>query len=134
MEPRVLEFAKQGKITEAHCKLLLAITDPEKQYLTAVDIIERGTTTRELEQNNKKINKKEVSKEELKRIEKADARKLKLKDETEKTKDKKQKKKSNDSYVNEKVAKPSLSHQQFSDIIKAITSIPKKIKDKINII
>ena len=26
---------------------LLAITDPEKQYLTAVDIIERGTTTRE---------------------------------------------------------------------------------------
>ena len=68
LEPRVLEFAKQGKITEAHCKLLLAITDPEKQYLTAVDIIERGTTTRELEQTNKKINKKEVSKEELKRM------------------------------------------------------------------
>ena len=60
-----------------------------------------------------------IRKEELKRIEKADARKLKLKDETEKTKDKKQKKKSNDSYVNEKVANPSLSHQQFSDIIKA---------------
>ena len=68
LEPRVLEFAKQGKISEAHCKLLLAITDPEKQYLTAVDIIERGTTTRELEQTNKKINKKEVSKEELKKI------------------------------------------------------------------
>ena len=68
LEPRVLEFAKQGKISEAHCKLLLAITDPEKQYLTAVDIIERGTTTRELEQTNKKINKKEVSKEELKRM------------------------------------------------------------------
>ena len=66
--PEVLEFAKQGKISEAHCKLLLAITDPEKQYLTAVDIIERGTTTRELEQTNKKINKKEVSKEELKKI------------------------------------------------------------------
>ena len=60
LEPRVLEFAKQGKISEAHCKLLLAITDPEKQYLTAVDIIERGTTTRELEQTNKKINKKEA--------------------------------------------------------------------------
>ena len=56
LEPRVLEFAKQGKISEAHCKLLLAITNPEKQYLTAVDIIERGTTTRELEQTNKKIN------------------------------------------------------------------------------
>jgi parB-like protein partition protein len=68
LEPRVLELAKQGKISEAHCKLLLAITDPEKQYLTAIDIIERGTTTRELEQTNKKINQKQVSKEELKKI------------------------------------------------------------------
>ena len=68
LEPRVLEFAKQGKITEGHCKALLAITDPEKQYMTAVSIIERGATVRELEQNNKKINKKEVSKEELKRM------------------------------------------------------------------
>ena len=68
LEPRVLELAKQGKISEAHCKLLLAITDPEKQYLTAMDIIERGTTTRELEQTNKEINKKQISKEELKKI------------------------------------------------------------------
>ncbi|MEI3436224.1 MAG: ParB/RepB/Spo0J family partition protein [Clostridia bacterium] len=68
LEPRVLELAKQGKISEAHCKLLLAITNPEKQYLTAIDIIERGTTTRELEQTNKEINKKQISKEELKKI------------------------------------------------------------------
>ncbi len=68
LEPRVLELAKQGKISEAHCKLLLSITDPEKQYLTAIDIIERGTTTRELEQTNKEINKKQISKEELKKI------------------------------------------------------------------
>ena len=68
LEPRVLEFAKQGKISEAHCKLLLAITDPEKQYLTAVDIIERGTTTRELEQTNKKINKKEKNKKAKQKI------------------------------------------------------------------
>ena len=68
LEPRVLELAKQGKISEAHCKLLLAIPDPEKQYLTAIDIIERGTTTRELEQTNKEINKKQISKEELKKI------------------------------------------------------------------
>ena len=68
LEPRVLELAKQGNISEAHCKLLLAITDPEKQYLTAIDIIERGTTTRELEQTNKEINKKQISKEELKKI------------------------------------------------------------------
>lgn len=68
LEPRVLEFAKQGKLTEGHCKALLAIIDPEKQYLTAVDMIERGTTVREIEQRNKRINQKEVSKDELKRV------------------------------------------------------------------
>ena len=67
LEPRVLEFAKQGKLTEGHCKALLAITDPEKQYMMAVDMIERGTTVREIEQRNKKINQKQISKEELKR-------------------------------------------------------------------
>ncbi len=67
LEPRVLEFAKQGKLTEGHCKALLAITDPEKQYMIAVDMIERGTTVRELEQRNKKINQKQVSKEDLKK-------------------------------------------------------------------
>ena len=67
LEPRVLEFAKQGKLTEGHCKALLAITDPEKQYMMAVDMIERGTTVREIEQRNKKINQKQISKEALKR-------------------------------------------------------------------
>ena len=64
----VLEFAKQGKLTEGHCRGLLAITDPEKQYMTAVDMIERGSTVREIEQRNKKINQKQISKEELKRV------------------------------------------------------------------
>ena len=67
LEPRVLEFVKEGKLTEGHCKALLSITDLEKQYVVAVDMIERGATVKELEQRNKKINKKEVSKEELKR-------------------------------------------------------------------
>ncbi len=67
LEPRVLEFAKQGKLTEGHCKALLSITDPEKQYMMAVDMIERGTTVREIEQRNKKINQKQMSKEDLKR-------------------------------------------------------------------
>ena len=62
LEPRVLEMAKEGKLTEGHC-----ITDPEKQYLTAIDMIERGATVREVEQTGKKINKKEVSKEQLKK-------------------------------------------------------------------
>ena len=67
LEPRVLELAKQGKLTEGHCKGLLAITDPEKQYMMALDIIERGSTVREIEQRNKKINQKQLSKEDLKR-------------------------------------------------------------------
>lgn len=68
LEPRVLEFAKQGKLTEGHCKALLSITDPEKQYMMAVDMIERGTTVREIEQRNKRINQKQLSKEDLKRV------------------------------------------------------------------
>ena len=49
LEPRVLEFAKEGKLTEGHCKALLAITDPEKQYKTAVQMMERGATVRQVE-------------------------------------------------------------------------------------
>ena len=67
LEPRVLEMAKEGKLTEGHCRALLSITDPEKQYLTAVDIIERGAPVNELEKTNKKINQKQVSREEIRR-------------------------------------------------------------------
>jgi ParB family chromosome partitioning protein len=63
LEPRVLEMAKEGKITEGHCKALLAITDPEKQYLAAVHLLERDITVRQME---KKAKIKE-SKEEQKR-------------------------------------------------------------------
>ena len=63
LEPRVLEMAKEGKITEGHCKALLMITDPEKQYLAATQLFERGITVRQMEQKSK-IN---VSKEEEKR-------------------------------------------------------------------
>ena len=53
LEPRVLEMAKEGKITEGHCKALLAITDPEKQYLAAVQMLERGTSVRQMEKKAK---------------------------------------------------------------------------------
>ena len=49
LEPRVLEMAKEGKLSEGHCKALLAITDPEKQYKTAVQMLERGATVRQVE-------------------------------------------------------------------------------------
>ncbi len=43
LDPRVLEFAKEGKLTEGHCKALMAITDSEKQYAAAVRMIEKDT-------------------------------------------------------------------------------------------
>ena len=49
LSPKVLELVKQGKLSESHCKALLAITDPKKQYSAALHIIETGTTTREME-------------------------------------------------------------------------------------
>lgn len=53
LEPRVLEMAKEGKLSEGHCKALLAITDPEKQYLTAVHLLERNSTVRAIEKKSK---------------------------------------------------------------------------------
>ncbi len=50
LDPRVLEFAKEGKLTEGHCKALMAITDPDKQYDAAVRMIEKGETVRQAEQ------------------------------------------------------------------------------------
>ncbi len=49
LSPKVLEFAKEGKITEGHCKALLAITDPDKQYEMAIRMIERGESVRQAE-------------------------------------------------------------------------------------
>ena len=60
LEPRVLEMAKEGKITEGHCKALLAITDPEAQYQTAIHLLERGSTVRQVE---KKAKRKETREE-----------------------------------------------------------------------
>ncbi len=65
LEPRVLEMAKEGKLSESHCKALLAITDPEQQYLTAIHILERGTTVRQMEKKAK--SKIKETKEEQKR-------------------------------------------------------------------
>ena len=63
LDPRVLEMAKEGKLTEGHCKALLAITDLEKQYKTAVQMIERGATVRQIEKKAKiKETKEELEK------------------------------------------------------------------------
>ncbi len=62
LEPRVLEMAKNGKLTEGHCKALLAITDPEKQYTTAIQMLERGQTVRQIEKKAKIKETKEEQK------------------------------------------------------------------------
>lgn len=60
LDPRVLELAKEGKLSEGHCKALLGITDPEAQYKTAVHMIERNATVRQIE---KKAQIRETSEE-----------------------------------------------------------------------
>lgn len=49
MDLRVLEFVKEGKLTEGHCKALMSISDLEKQYIAAVRMIENGDTVRQAE-------------------------------------------------------------------------------------
>ncbi len=64
LEPRVLEMAKEGKLSEGHFRALLAVTDPEKQYQLALRMMERGATVREVERSTQN---KSISKEEMKR-------------------------------------------------------------------
>ncbi len=49
LDKRVLELAKEGKLSEGHCKVLLSIEDPDRQYRTAVQMIERKASVRQLE-------------------------------------------------------------------------------------
>ncbi len=62
LDPRVIQLALDGKLTEGHCRSLMAITDSENQYQTALKIIENGGTVRDIEQtvkNKKKLQKKD---------------------------------------------------------------------------
>ncbi len=65
LEPRVLELVKEGKLVEGHCRALLAIQDPEKQYMMALKMIERGVTVRQAEHTMQKENPE--TKEQLQR-------------------------------------------------------------------
>ena len=61
LEPRVLEMVKEGKLSEGFCKALLMI-EPEKQYETAVQMLERGATVRQVEKKSKIKETKEEQK------------------------------------------------------------------------
>ena len=54
LDPRVLEFVKEGKISEGHARSLLAFTNPEQQYRAAVTLIQSNGTVRDIE---RKVNR-----------------------------------------------------------------------------
>ena len=62
LDERVIDLALQGKLSEGHCKALMAVDDKDKQYDMALYIIESGDTVREAEKKmavRKKMKKKD---------------------------------------------------------------------------
>lgn len=53
LDERVINLALEGKLTEGHCKSLMSIDDPERQYKMAQYIIESGDSVREAEKKMK---------------------------------------------------------------------------------
>lgn len=67
LDERVMQLAVEGKISESHCRSLLAYTDPDKQYEMALRIIEKGESVNDLEkrvQDKKKAPKKDEERRE----------------------------------------------------------------------
>ena len=60
LDERVINLALEGKLTEGHCKSLMSIDDPEKQYKLAMNIIESGDSVRETERKTKNKKKSKV--------------------------------------------------------------------------
>ncbi len=61
LDERVINFALEGKLSEGHCKSLMAIEDPDRQYKMAEYIIQSGDSVREAEKKmrvRKKASKK----------------------------------------------------------------------------
>lgn len=70
LDPRVIELALEGKLTEGHCRSLLGFEDSDTQYNMALKIIETGQTVRDIERSLKnKKNVKKNSKEDRKKYE-----------------------------------------------------------------
>ena len=53
LDERILKMVEENKLTEGHCKALLAVKDPEKQYSMAVWFVETGGSVREAEKKMK---------------------------------------------------------------------------------
>jgi len=62
LDNRVIDLALEGKLTEGHCRSLVSIDDPEKQYKLALKIIETGDSVRDIERkvkNGKQLKEKD---------------------------------------------------------------------------
>lgn len=62
LDERVIDLVLEGKLSEGHCKVLLGITDGDKQYEMAQSIIHSDNTVREAEKKmntKKKMRKKD---------------------------------------------------------------------------
>ncbi len=67
LDKRVMQLAIEGKISETHCRSLLAYTEPDQQYEMALRIIEKGESVNDLEkrvQAKKKVPKKDEARRE----------------------------------------------------------------------
>jgi len=62
LDERVLELAKQGKLTEGHCRALLAYEDGDKQLAEAMKLIETGRSVRDIERKTQRNRVKEIDK------------------------------------------------------------------------
>ena len=60
LDKRVIELAVEGQLTESHCRSLIAIENPERQYAAALRIIEKGQSVRDIERTVK--NKRNLAK------------------------------------------------------------------------
>ena len=60
LDPRVLELAKEGKLTESHCRALLVYDDSDRQYNAALRYIEKGESSREIERTTKRVQPKKI--------------------------------------------------------------------------
>ena len=65
LDPRVIELVLENDLTERHCRALLRIEDPEKQYNMARGFVEQGDRIEEAErkiENQKQLPKKDIEK------------------------------------------------------------------------
>ena len=60
LDERVLELAKQGKLTEGHCRALLAYEDGDKQLMEAMKLIENGRSVRDIERKTQRKKPKKI--------------------------------------------------------------------------